>query len=159
VDYLDLLADPAYRHMLLNHIPIVGLALAIVALATGLLMRERVAIFIGLALVMLTTGMALPISRFGDAAYPAIYDTLNGHGRAWLDHHAEVAETWLPLLLANAAFALLAIALGTLKKQLLIPMGILVLLLGLGSLAGASSIARSGGQIQHPEFRLQATPD
>lgn len=158
MDYLDLLADPAYRHMLLNHIPIVGLAVALVALAAGLLMRERVTIFIGLALVLVTTGMALPISRFGDAAYPTIYDTLNGHGRAWLDHHAEVAETWLPLLLANAALALLAMGLGTLKRNLLIPTAILVFIVALGSLAGASSIARSGGQIQHPEFRLQSTP-
>ena len=158
MDYLDLLADPAYRHMLLNHVPVVGLAVALVALAAGLVLRQRVAIFIGLALVMLTSGMAFPIAQFGDAAYPAIYDTLNGHGRAWLDHHAEVAETWLPLLLGNAALALLAIGLGTQKKQLLNPAAILVLLMTVGSLVAVSSIARSGGQIQHPEFRLQATP-
>ena len=49
-----------------------------------------------------TAGAAWPVAQYGDAAYPAIYDGLDGHGRAWLDHHAEVAETWLPLLYATA---------------------------------------------------------
>ena len=159
MDYLDLLADPAYRHMLLNHVPVIGLAVALLVLATGLALQQRTSIYLGLVLIMLTTAVSLPVARFGDAAYPAIYDTLDGHGRAWLDHHTEIAEAWLPLLMANAALALLGLCLGVFKRQFLIPVSLVVLLVAIGSLLAASNIARSGGQIQHPEFRLQATPD
>ena len=32
---LELLADPAYRHVLLNHLPVTGLAVSFVVLASG----------------------------------------------------------------------------------------------------------------------------
>ncbi|MDX1732891.1 MAG: hypothetical protein R3228_00940 [Halioglobus sp.] len=158
MDYLDLLGDPAYRHVLLNHLPIAGLAVAWLALACGLALRQRAITLLGLALVALTAGAALPVAQFGDAAYPAIYDALDGHGRAWLDHHAEVAETWLPLLLAAAAAAVLAAVIGAARPRLLGAASVLVLLLSAAALVGVATIARTGGQVQHPEFRLQATP-
>ena len=112
MDWMDLLADPAYRHILLNHIPVIGLIIAWVVLAVGLVLRQTTMLFTGLALIAVTAGTSIPVANYGDAAYPAIYDLLDGHGRDWLDYHAEVAETWLPLLYANSALAVTAIVIG-----------------------------------------------
>lgn len=158
MDMLDLLQDPAYRHMLLNHVPIIGLFMAFVVLAAGLATQQTALLFTGLALVALTAGASLPVARYGDAAYPAIYDTLDGHGRDWLDYHAEIAETWLPLLYANAVLALVALVVCSARRRLLVWACTLVALVTLAGLAGASVVAWTGGKIQHPEFRLTDPP-
>ena len=155
---LELLRDPAYRHVLLNHVPIIGLFMAFVVLSAGLATRQASLLFTGLALVALTAGTSLPVARFGDAAYPAIYDTLDSYGRDWLDYHAELAEAWLPLLYANAVLALLALIACALRPRLLRCACAVVALVTLAGLVGAGVVARSGGKIQHPEFRLGNPP-
>jgi hypothetical protein len=158
MDLLDLLQDPAYRHMLLNHIPVIGLIMAFVVLAAGLVMRQTALLLTGLVLVALTAGTSLPVATYGDAAYPEIFDSLDGHGRGWLDYHAELAETWLPLLYANAALAVMAIMLVAVRPGLLYRVSLMVAVLTLGSIVGASIIASAGGKIQHPEFRINDPP-
>jgi hypothetical protein len=158
MDWIDLLQDPAYRHMLLNHIPVIGLIMAFVVLAAGLVMRQTALLLTGLVLVALTAGTSLPVATYGDAAYPEIYDSLDGHGRGWLDYHAELAETWLPLLYANAALAVMAIMLVAVRPGLLYRVSLMVAVLTLGSIVGASIIASAGGKIQHPEFRINDPP-
>ena len=155
---IDLLQDPAYRHMLLNHVPIIGLFMAFVVLATGLVLRQTALLFTGLALVTLTAGASFPVARYGDAAYPAIYDTLDGYGRDWLDYHAELAETWLPLLYANAGLALAALVLSIARPRLLVWTSVVVALVTIAAIVGAGVVAHSGGKIQHPEFRLTDPP-
>lgn len=158
MDWLDLLADPAYRHMLLNHLPIVGLAIALLVLLIGLASRQSPMQFTGLALVAITAGAAWPVAQYGDAAYPAIYDGLDGHGRAWLDHHAEVAETWLPVMYTTTLAAVAACIAGALKRAVMTWVCVAVFVLGCGSLTGAAIVAKAGGQVQHPEFRLTDPP-
>jgi hypothetical protein len=158
MDWIDLLQDPAYRHMLLNHIPIIGLFMAFVVLITGLVVRQTALQLTGLVLVALTAGASIPVARYGDAAYPAIYDNLDGYGRNWLDYHAELAETWLPLLYANATLAVIALVAVIVRPRLLQWASLLVALVTLAGIGGASVIARSGGKIQHPEFRISDPP-
>ena len=158
MDWIDLLADPAYRHMLLNHLPIVGLAVALLVLLIGLVTQQAALQFTGLGLVGITAGAAWPVAQYGDAAYPAIYDGLDGHGRAWLDYHAEVAETWLPVLYGTTVAAVSALALGIAKRALLNWAAILVLVMGCASFTGAAIVGKAGGQVKHPEFRLTDPP-
>lgn len=158
MDLIDLLNDPAYRHMLLNHVPVVGLFTSLLVLLTGTLLRQPAVLFTGLALVALTAGSTFFVVKFGDAAYPAIYDTLDGHGRAWLDYHAHLAETWLPLFYANAALAVTALLLGVLRRPLLPWLGALVILVSAASIVGVSIVAKAGGSIKHSEFRLTDPP-
>lgn len=70
-------------------------------------------------LVALTAVRPSRENRYGDAGYPVIYDRLDGAGQKWLDHHAELAETWLPVLIATAALAALAIVVGAWRRPLL----------------------------------------
>ena len=158
MDFIDLLNEPAYRHMLLNHIPIIGLFVAFVVLMAGLAVRQTALLFTGLVLVALTAGASIPVAHYGDAAYPALYDALDGDGRKWLDYHAELAESWLPVLYANTALAVIAIVAGVLRRRLLLWAALPVALITVVGLAGATLIASAGGKIQHPEFRFSDPP-
>jgi hypothetical protein len=158
MDFIDLLNEPAYRHLLLNHVPIVGLFVAFVVLIAGLAVRQSALLFTGLVLVALTAGATIPVASYGDAAYPAIYDALDGDGRKWLDYHAELAETWVPVLIANTALAVIAIVAGVLRHRLLLWAALLVALVTVAGLTGTMLVASAGGKIQHPEFRLSDPP-
>ena len=158
MDFIDLLNEPAYRHMLLNHIPIVGVFVAFLVLMAGLAVRQTALLFTGLVLVALTAGASIPVAHYGDAAYPALYDALDGDGRKWLDYHAELAESWLPVLYANTVLAVIAIVAGVLRRRLLLWAALPVALITVAGLAGATLIASAGGKIQHPEFRFSDPP-
>ncbi|MXY16299.1 MAG: hypothetical protein F4Y57_04685, partial [Acidobacteria bacterium] len=108
----EFLQDPAYRHVVLNHFPITGLLVAWVVLVIGLVLRQRETSRVGLALVAVTAGSALFVMSAGEAAYPAVYDALDGSGREWLDRHAELAGTWGRMLYVTLALAAAALAAG-----------------------------------------------
>jgi len=158
MEFFDLLADPAYRHMLLNHVPIIGLAMAWIGLMAGLILRQRPMVMLGLILVALGAGSSIPAEHYGDAAYPAIYDTLDGTGRAWLDHHANLAATWMPVLYINCGLAVIAIGVALLRRRALFATAWLVALVTLAGIASAAYIASAGGKIAHPEFRIVDPP-
>ncbi len=69
---IELLGDPAYRHVLLNHVPVIGLTVAFVVLTIGAVLRQTAILRTGLVLVALTAGVSIPVGIFGDDAYPAI---------------------------------------------------------------------------------------
>ena len=72
----ELLSDPAYRHVLLNHIPVIGLIIAFVVLIIGVVFRQTAVLLTGLALVAVSAGLSLPVGIFGNEAYPAVFDRL-----------------------------------------------------------------------------------
>ncbi len=154
----ELLEDPAYRHILLNHLPVTGLAVALVVLAIGAALRQTAMLRVGLVLVALTAGASVLVSLSGDDAYPAVFEVLDGDGRAWLDYHTHLADTWLPVLYANAASAVIALGIGRARQQLFLPAALVVTLLTLVGIGAAGWIAEAGGKIKHPEFRLDDPP-
>ena len=157
--FLEMLGDPAHRHVLLNHLPIVGLATAWLVLAWALVERRWSSIAFGLSLVAAFSGSAIAVLSAGDAAYPFVFDVLDGPGRAWLDYHTHLGERWGWLLTANGALAIGAIALGAARERLRLASGIVVLTTTLAALAAAAIIADAGGKIRHPEFRLDDPPE
>jgi len=51
---IELLHEPAYRHVLFNHVPIIGLMLSCVVLLAGLGMRQVVVLRLGLLMIAAT---------------------------------------------------------------------------------------------------------
>ena len=155
---IELLDDPAYLHVLFNHFPVIGLTMALVVLVTGVMFRQTTMLRVGLVLVALTAGSSLPVGCFGDDAYPAVFDQLDGDGRAWLDYHTSLAVTWLPVLYANGALAGIALGVGIMRPRLLRAAALLVTMVTLAGIGTAVGIAEAGGKIKHPEFRLDDPP-
>lgn len=154
----ELLEDPAYRHVLLNHVPVTGLATAWIVLLIGLVTRERTMVFAGLSLVVVTAGSALLVIPAGNDAYPFVFGELDGDGQAWLDHHTHLADTWGIALYFTAGLAALAVTVGLWKPVWLVPSAAGVAVATLGSLIAVFAIADAGGKIKHPEFRLTYPP-
>ncbi|MFO0690650.1 MAG: hypothetical protein U0900_18255 [Myxococcota bacterium] len=156
--WIELAENPAYRHLLLNHLPITGLAVSACVLGWGVFEDRWASIGLGLVLCLLTSGSAIAVLQTGDAAYPQLFDQLDGHGQGWLDHHAFVAERWGRLLPANAALAAAALAIGARRLAWRRRLGGLVLATSVVALAGGVVVAEAGGKIRHVELRTSNPP-
>jgi hypothetical protein len=155
---IEVFENPAYRHVLLNHIPITGLGFSWLALAWAVYDRRWPTIVFALSLVLVTSGCVLLVISAGDDAYARVFNELDGHGRAWLDHHTLLADRWGHTMTANAVLAGLAIAAGFYRENLRTIVGIVVLVTTVGALAAAVVIAEAGGKLRHTEFRLEDPP-
>lgn len=155
----EFLENPAYRHVVLNHFPITGLLVAWVVLLAGLLFRRRETTRVGLVLVAATAASGLFVMSAGEAAYPAAYDALDGHGREWLDRHAELAGSWGNTLYLTLALAAAALAAAAWRPPWLVPSSIAAALAAAVSLGATAAIADAGGKVRHQAFRSGARHD
>ncbi len=156
---LELLEDPAYRHVLLNHLPITGLAVAWLMLAWTVLQRRWPSMVFALAVVGLISAAGLLVMSTGDDAYPVVFDSLDSFGQDWLDYHVVLADRFGHVLTANGILAGLAIAVGWFREPLRIAAGIVVLVSTLAALVAVTAIAEAGGMVRHSEFRLVDPPE
>ena len=155
---LEMLEDPVHRHVLLNHLPIVGLGMAWIFLVWALFDRRWSSAIFGLSLVAALSASTLLVTSAGDAAYPVIFDELDGPGREWLDYHTYLGDRWGWVFWANGLLALSAIAAGHFRESLRRLVLVAVLVTTLMALVLAAIMAEAGGKIRHPEFRFGPPP-
>ena len=153
------LQQPEYVHTLLNPLPIYGLTIAIIGLVLALISKSRPAELIALALVFICAAAAWPAARFGEAAYDHVLTLTDDDGRAWLEAHAERAESLLYVYYCLAGVAAAAMLLPRKWPPLARPLTLATLALALVSLAVGASIAYAGGKIRHREFRTAPAPE
>lgn len=144
-----LLEDPAYRHVVLNHLPITGLFLAWIVVAWSALLGQRSMARLGFVLVLATAGAAWIVVPSGDEAYTIVYETLDGPGKERLDAHADLAGQWAWLLTVDAVAAALALLTSLARPTLTRAAAGSLALLTVFSLATTLQIAEAGGKIRH----------
>jgi hypothetical protein len=151
-------SSAAHQHLLINHVPVIGLAFAVLSLGAALLVRSRAAQCIALALLCLSAGSVVAVKWTGGQAYNEMYDKLDSAGADWLDEHMTRADRAAPAFYVLAVLALAA-ALAPLRwPRSALPLGWIVVLLGVGCVGASAWIAKAGGQIRHPELRSGAAP-
>jgi hypothetical protein len=151
----ELLQNPAYRHVVLNHLPITGLLVAWIVLLIGTLRRERSVSLVGLLLVAATAGSATVVISAGEDAYPVVRETLDLAGRERLDRHADLAGSWGLGLYVTAVLALAALLASSLRPRLATAASAAVVVTTAVSLGAVFVIAEAGGRIRHAEFAAE----
>ena len=158
--FFDGLREPEYLHVLLNPLPVYGLATGALALAAALVCRSRMAILIALGIVALTAASAWPVYGLGQQAYESVSTTVDPAGQEWLDAHKHRAESLIWTFYALAALAAGGIGVSFKLPKTLIPLAAVVLLGALAVLGTGGYIAYAGGKVRHLEFRKgQSSPD
>ncbi len=150
--------EPEHFHVLLNHLPLVGLMVAVVVLVAALLLRNRPATVLGLALVGLLAGLAWPVIESGQSSYVRVRELADEDGKVHLRHHMVLAERWDKLYYATAAVAVLELLAAWRWPRGLQALAVLAALLAAASLVAGALIADAGGKIRHPEFRTGPAP-
>jgi hypothetical protein len=154
------MSQPEYVHVLLNPMPLYGMAAGAFLLVWSRLPAGRQACarprefpegaLIWIILVALVTGLAV---YFGEQGYENVGAIADAHGNRWLAQHKERAETLMYIFYLTGLCAL-----GSLWAQRRRPswarhLVSLTLVLTFLSMGAASWISHAGGQVMHAEFR------
>jgi uncharacterized membrane protein len=149
--------NQAHLHLLLNHLPVIGIILGLPLLAAALLRQNGELQRASLAFVLLVALLAVPAYLTGEPAEKVI-EHLPGVSEALIKAHEEAAEiAFIAALLAGAA-ALGGLVYARVRQAL--PRWVVgaVFLLALASAGLMGWAANLGGQIRHPEIRTGYTP-
>src|SRR5438128_8204027 len=152
------LSDPEYIHILINPLPVYGLAVGMLALVLALILRNQRVTIAALILVFVCALSAWPTYHYGESAYDRVKAVSDPAGEQWLDEHMARGEKmiWLFYVLAGVA----AIGVGAVVKwprtSFVIAVGTLVL--GGATLGTGFYIAYAGGHVRHKEFRFEPRP-
>lgn len=152
-------STPAYLHVLLNHLPLIGLAVAGTMLLASLALRNRPAVVLGLALVGLLAGSVWPVVESGEASYTRVRELADDYGKVQLKQHMLIAERWSNLYYATVAACVAGIIAAWKWPRGLYGLAMLAAMLAMASLVAGAVIAEAGGKIRHPEFRTGPPPE
>src|ERR1051326_8099372 len=101
--------QPEYVHVLLNPLPIYGLAISWVGLLIAFFQGSRRAQIATLVLILLSAGSAWPVYEFGEQGYDRVLSMSDDPGQAWLDEHQHRAEQLIYFFYALAALSAIAV--------------------------------------------------
>ena len=142
----------AHLHLIVTHLPVLGVAFGTVLLGFGLFRGSRIVQQVALTVLVLAGFAAGAAYLTGEGAEEAIEGTL-GSGKSFLERHEEAGVFGLVSAGIAGAIALIALASGRKGRPLsraLVALSVVVALVASGTLAW---VANLGGQIGHPEIR------
>ena len=146
-----------YVHVVLNPLPVYGLAIGLAVLAVGLLRRNHTARTIGLIITAICSASAWLVLYYGQHAYNSLAPMLDTESKQWLDVHMARAERFIYVFYTIAVFAVAALTLPRKWPRTSLPLAALTLLLAFTGLGIGAWISRAGGQISHSEFRQEGS--
>jgi hypothetical protein len=151
-------SQPEYVHVLINPLPIYGLAVGWIGLVIAFFLHSRPAQIATLVLVLIGAVSAWPVYEFGEEAYDRVLSMTDDDGQAWLDEHQRRADQLIYFFYALAGLSALAIALPIKWPRTSTSLVIITILLGVIVLGMSGYIAYAGGKIRHKEFRTEPPP-
>lgn len=149
---------PEHFHLALNHLPIVGLAVAVLPLLAGLIARNRAWQLCGLMLA-LVSALSVPLVVWSGEEAHDRYDEgvvapfIDAGGKHWMHVHGSRAERGAKVYYAEAALAALALGAAWKKPQWASMASALTLAVAIAALGVGVWIADAGGKIRRPDFR------
>ena len=143
--------DPVHLHLMLNHLPVVGMGFAVCLLAWGIVRHSQELTKAGMGALVIVALLAIPAFLSGEPA-EEIAELLPGVTEAWIDPHEDAVK-----IAFGVALVVGALALGTLllfrnrQPPVVMMFGLAALaLVATGTMAWAANL---GGKIRHPEIR------
>ena len=153
------LDQPEYIHVIINPLPVYGLAMGLAGLIIGLSLRSREARVGALALILIASASAWPVFHYGQQGYDRVKGMSDSEGEKWLDEHMRRAEQLIYAFYAVGALALVSIGAEWKRPKAAVPLAIATLVLATVALGVGGHIAYAGGHIRHKEFRFEPAPE
>ena len=154
------LSQPEYVHVLLNPLPVYGLAVGILGLVVALIVfrGSRAARLTALILIAICAGSIWPVAHYGGGGYDRVLSMADSAGAAWLKAHARRADQVIPFYYALTGLAVLAIFVPFKRPKSALLLAWLTFVLAVGTLGAGAWVAYAGGKIRHTEFRNELPP-
>lgn len=150
--------NAAHLHIVLNHIPVIGSAIAIFVLLIGLLKKSDDIKKVSAMILVLTALITIPVYVSGDGAQAKIEGNYEDVDEEFIDAHEDFAL--YSFIAMDIAGAVALAALFMFRKPKLLPnsFAVILLLLMLAVNGMMAWTANLGGKIHHPEIREDKMP-
>src|SRR5436305_13358010 len=152
------LRQPEYIHVLINPLPVYGLAMGLLGLIIAFFLKSRPAQIVALIVVFICSASAWPVYEFGEQAYDRVLSRADEPGQAWLDEHQDRAEDCIWFFYGLAVLSAVALVAPRKWPRSATPLVASVILLSAVTLGFGGYIAYAGGKIRHREFRNVPPP-
>jgi len=152
------LRDPEYMHVLLNPLPVYGLAFGTLALALALFLRNHRVTVAALVLVFVGAISAWPVYQYGESAYDRVKSVSDPAGEQWLDEHMARGEKLIWMFYVLAAVSAAGVAVTVKWPRTFMPVSLIALALSSATLGMGGYISYAGGHVRHREFRFEPPP-
>ena len=152
------LRQPEYIHVLINPLPVYGLAMGLLGLIVAFFLKSRSAQIVALIIVLICAASAWPVYEFGEQAYDRVLSMSDEPGQAWLEEHQDRAEDCIWFFYGLALLSAVALVAPRKWPRSATPLLISVIVLSAVTLGFGGYIAYAGGKIRHREFRNVPPP-
>lgn len=156
---LQELQQPGYLHVLINHLPMLGTVLGLIALVVGLFFKQHTALIPPLVILFIAGISIWPVYETGEAAYKPIRKISGDAGSDWLDEHMDRADraAWMFYVMTGLSAAAIAVPLRWPKAA--VPLAVATAITAAACTGAGAWIAQAGGLVRHTEFRIpEVTP-
>ena len=153
------LRQAEYIHVVLNHLPIIGLLPGLIVLIIAILQKSRATAIAAYTVIFVMSLSVFPVMEFGEKAEDQVESLMDKTSRHWLHEHTARADRAAWIYYVAAGFAL-----GGIIAPRVLPKSAqfflwATLLIGITALLAGVWIASAGGKIMHREFRYSIAPD
>ncbi len=145
-----------HLHLVLNHFPLIGLAIGTLVLLFGFLLKKGQIKATALGIFIFSAIMTIVVNYTGEGAEHAV-EKLPGISEQYLETHEDAAELFLIMMLILGWISLVTLFLAIKKMKLAVYGYILVILLVIATVFAAKDVGTSGGEIRHTEIRPDGT--
>jgi hypothetical protein len=156
---LERLSNPEYLHVLLNPLPVYGLAMGVLGLIVALIARAPAARVTTFAIIFVSALAAWPVYHYGEAASDRVLSMSDRDGGKWLKEHERRAEKLIYIFYVVAALAAMALLAERFAPRAAVPLALTIAVLATATLGAGGYIASAGGRIRHREFRYVPAPE
>jgi len=144
--------DNTHLHLMLTHVPIVGMIIGTIMLIFGLIRKSEQLKEFSLALLVIMALVTIPVFLTGEPAEETV-ENIAGIPEVVIEEHEESAEIAIWIMMAAGALSLISLV--TMKmnipaSSMIVKISLAVCLLATGSMARTGYL---GGQIRHSEIR------
>jgi uncharacterized membrane protein len=147
--------NEAHFHLVVNHLPIVGILIGLVVLLTGFVLKKSAVKVTALGIFVFSALASIAAFYSGEGA-EEIVEKIPGISETLINQHEEAAELFFTIILILGGISLITIFL-EIKKYAFAKIGFILVILG--SLAAgvlAKNVGTTGGEIRHTEIRNDA---
>lgn len=141
----------AHIHLILNHVPVVGVGGIILLLIVAMVRRSNELITVALVFILLLSLVTIAVYLTGEPAEEVIKN-LPGISKELIDQHEEQAEIAFILVEVTGAIALITLIARRYSDRLGQKLAILILVVLIVSGGLLAWTANLGGKIRHPEI-------
>lgn len=147
--------NEAHFHLVVNHLPIVGILIGLLVLVTGFILKKPEVKVTALGIFIFSALVSFAAFYSGEGA-EEIVDKIPGISETIINQHEESAELFFTIVLILGAVSLGTMLL-EIKKSKLSKFGfILVILFVLAAGVLAKNVGTTGGEIRHTEIRYDS---